>query len=99
MGAVVAAMSVFVLVGGGVPRFGMVLSVGVSMLSSVTLSPPNMVILVTPMSIGPSLQKVPKSSQHLHDWLEMLAISSLLPAAVLAVALKLVLPGDTDQAS
>ena len=41
-------------------------------------------------------QQVPKSMQHLPDWLEMLAVSGLLPVAVLAVVLNLVLPEDAD---
>ena len=96
VGAVVAAMPISVLGGGGVLMFGMVLSAGVSMLSSVNWSRRNMMILATSMSVGLGLQQVPKSMQHLPDWLEMLAVSGLLPVAVLAVVLNLVLPEDVD---
>ena len=96
VGAVVAAMPISVLGGGGVLMFGMVLSAGLSMLSSVTWSRRNMMILATSMSVGLGLQQVPKSMQHLPDWLEMLAVSGLLPVAVLAVVLNLVLPEDAD---
>ena len=94
VGAVVAAMPISVLGGGVILMFGMVLSAGVSMLSSVTWSRRNMMILATSMSVGLGLQQVPKSMQHLPDWLEMLAVSGLLPVAVLAVVLNLVLPED-----
>lgn len=96
VGAVVAAMPISVLGGGVILMFGMVLSAGVSMLSSVTWSRRNMMILATSMSVGLGLQQVPKSMQHLPDWLEMLAVSGLLPVAVLAVVLNLVLPEDAD---
>ena len=96
VGAVVAAMPISVLGGGVILMFGMVLSAGVSMLSSVTWSRRNMMILATSMSVGLGLQQVPKSMQHLPDWLEMLAVSGLLPVAVLAVMLNLVLPEDAD---
>ena len=99
VGAVVAAMPISVLGGGVILMFGMVLSAGVSMLSSVTWSRRNMMILATSMSVGLGLQQVPKSMQHLPDWLEMLAVSGLLPVAVLAVVLNLVLPEDADWAS
>jgi NCS2 family nucleobase:cation symporter-2 len=96
VGAVVAAMPISVLGGGVILMFGMVLSAGVSMLSSVTWSRRNMMILATSMSVGLGLQQVPKSMQHLPDWLEMLAVSGLLPVAVLAVVLNLVLPEGAD---
>ena len=96
VGAVVAAMPISVLGGGVILMFGMVLSAGVSMLSSVTWSRRNMMILATSMSVGLGLQQVPKSMQHLPDWLEMLAVSGLLPVAVLAVVLNLVLPEDAE---
>lgn len=96
VGAVVAAMPISVLGGGVILMFGMVLSAGVSMLSSVNWSRRNMMILATSMSVGLGLQQVPKSMQHLPDWLEMLAVSGLLPVAVLAVVLNLVLPEDAD---
>ena len=96
VGAVVAAMPISVLGGGVILMFGMVLSAGVSMLSSVTWSRRNMMILATSMSVGLGLQQVPKAMQHLPDWLEMLAVSGLLPVAVLAVVLNLVLPEDAD---
>ena len=96
VGAVVAAMPISVLGGGVILMFGMVLSAGVSMLSSVTWSRRNMMILATSMSVGLGLQQVPKSMQHLPDWLEMLAVSGLLPVAVLAVVLNLVLPKDAE---
>ena len=76
------------------PDVGMVLSAGVSMLSSVNWSRRNMMILATSMSIGLGLQQVPKSMQHLPDWLEMLAVSGLLPVAVISVVLNLILPED-----
>ena len=94
--AVVAAMPISVLGGGVILMFGMVLSAGVSMLSSVNWSRRNMMILATSMSVGLGLQQVPKSMQHLPDWLEMLAVSGLLPVTVLAVFLNLVLPEDAD---
>ena len=96
VGAVVAAMPISVLGGGVILMFGVVLSGGVSMLSSVTWSRRNMMILATSMSVGLGLQQVPKSMQHLPDWLEMLAVSGLLPVAVLAVVLNLVLPEDAE---
>ena len=89
-------MPISVLGGGVILMFGMVLSAGVSMLSSVTWSRRNMMILAISMSVGLGLQQVPKSMQHLPDWLEMLAVSGLLPVAVLAVVLNFVLPEDAN---
>jgi NCS2 family nucleobase:cation symporter-2 len=76
--------------------FGMVVSAGVSMLSTVNWSRRNMMILATSLSVGLGLQAVPKSMQHLPDMLGMLMTSGLLPVAVLAVVMNLLLPEDAD---
>jgi len=96
IGAVVAAMPISVLGGGVILMFGMVVSAGINMLAGVKWSRRNMMILATSMSVGLGLQAVPKSMQHLPDTLEMLAVSGLLPVAVLAVVMNLVLPEDAD---
>ena len=96
IGAVVAAMPISVLGGGVILMFGMVVSAGINMLAGVKWSRRNMMILATSISVGLGLQAVPKSMQHLPDTLEMLAVSGLLPVAVLAVVMNLVLPEDAD---
>ena len=96
IGAVVAAMPISVLGGGVILMFGMVVSAGINMLAGVNWSRRNMMILATSISVGLGLQAAPKSMQHLPDTLEMLAVSGLLPVAVLAVVMNLVLPEDAD---
>ena len=96
IGAVVSSMPIEVLGGGVILMFGMVVSAGVSMLSTVEWSHRNMMILATSMSVGLGLQAVPKSMQHLPDTLGMLMTSGLLPVAVLAVVMNLLLPADAD---
>ena len=95
-GAIVAAMPISVLGGGVILMFGMVVSAGINMLSDVHWSRRNMVILATSLSVGLGLQAVPKSMQHLPDSIEMLMVSGLLPVAVLAVVMNMVLPEDAD---
>lgn len=94
IGAIVAAMPISVLGGGVILMFGMVVSAGINMLSEVKWNRRNMIILATSLSIGLGLQAVPKSMQHLPDGIEMLMISGLMPIAVLAVVLNLMLPAD-----
>jgi len=96
IGAVVAAMPISVLGGGVILMFGMVVSAGINMLSDVNWNRRNMMILAVSLSVGLGLQAVPKSMQHLPDSLEMLMVSGLLPIAVLAVALNLILPEELD---
>ena len=96
IGAVVSSMPIEVLGGGVILMFGMVVSAGVSMLSTVNWTRRNMMILATSMSVGLGLQAVPKSMQHLPDTLGMLMTSGLLPVAVLAVVMNLILPQDTE---
>ena len=76
--------------------FGMVVSAGVNMLSTVNWNRRNMIILAMSLSIGLGLQAVPKSMQHLPDSIEMLMVSGLLPAALISVLLNLLIPEDID---
>lgn len=94
IGAIVAAMPISVLGGGVILMFGMVISAGIKMLADVNWNRRNMMILAVSMSVGLGLQQVPKSMQHLPDNIEMLMVSGLLPIAVLAVILNLVLPQE-----
>ena len=96
IGAIISAMPISVLGGGVILMFGMVVSAGINMLSDVIWSRRNMVILATSLSVGLGLQAVPKSMQHLPDSVEMLMVSGLLPVAVLAVVMNLLLPEDAD---
>ncbi|MBT6121953.1 MAG: purine permease [Candidatus Puniceispirillum sp.] len=96
IGAIISAMPISVLGGGVILMFGMVVSAGINMLSDVKWSRRNMVILATSLSVGLGLQAVPKSMQHLPDSFEMLMVSGLLPVAVLAVAMNMLLPEDAD---
>ena len=96
IGAIVSAMPISVLGGGVILMFGMVVSAGINMLSEVKWNRRNMMILATSLSVGLGLQAVPKSMQHLPDTLEMLVTTGLLPVAVLAVVMNLLLPEDID---
>jgi len=96
IGAIIASMPISVLGGGVILMFGMVMSAGVNMLSEVQWNRRNMLILATSMSVGIGLQQVPMSMQHLPENLERLMTSGLVPIAVIAVVLNLVLPQDTD---
>jgi NCS2 family nucleobase:cation symporter-2 len=96
IGAVVAAMPISVLGGGVILMFGMVISAGINMLSDVNWNRRNMIIMAISLSVGLGLQAVPQSMQHLPDSLERLMVSGLLPIAVLAVVLNLVLPDEID---
>ena len=96
IGAVVAAMPISVLGGGVILMFGMVVSAGINMLSDVNWNRRNMIIMAISLSVGLGLQAVPQSMQHLPDSLERLMVSGLLPIAVLAVVLNLMLPEEID---
>lgn len=104
VGAVIATIPIEVLGGGVIVMFGMVVAAGVSMLSDVTWNRRNMVIFAVSISIGLGLQLEPKALQYLPDTLRILATSGLLPAALIAIVLNLLLPEElsdeqTDEVS
>ncbi|KZK87470.1 Xanthine permease XanP [Pseudovibrio sp. Ad13] len=94
VGAIIRTIPIEVLGGGVIVMFGMVVAAGVSMLSDVNWNRRNMVIFAIALSIGLGLQLDPKAVQYLPDTLRILMTSGLLPAALIAIVLNLVLPEE-----
>ncbi|ATG42428.1 putative purine permease [Phaeobacter piscinae] len=94
VGAIIRTIPIEVLGGGVIVMFGMVVAAGISMLSDVDWNRRNMVIFAISLSIGLGLQLEPGAVQHLPDTLRILMTSGLLPAALIAIVLNLVLPDE-----
>ena len=94
VGAVVRTIPIEVLGGGVIVMFGMVSAAGARMLSDVDWNRRNMVIFAIALSVGFGLQLDPKAVQYLPETLRILMTSGLLPAAVIAIVLNLVLPEE-----
>lgn len=96
VGALIATMPIAVLGGGVIVMFGMVAAAGINMLSDVNWTRRTMLILAVSLGVGLGLQAVPEALQPLPATLKVLLTSGLLPAAVLAVVLNIVLPETED---
>ncbi len=94
VGAVIRTIPIEVLGGGVIVMFGMVVAAGISMLSDVHWNRRNMVIFAIAISIGLGLQLEPGAVQHMPDTIRILLTSGLLPAALIAIVLNLVLPEE-----
>jgi len=94
IGAVISSIPIEVLGGGVVVMFGMVVAAGTSMLSDVNWNRRNMVIFAISLSLGLGLQLEPSALQYLPETLKLLATSGILPAALIAIVLGLVLPEE-----
>ncbi|MEP2027708.1 MAG: nucleobase:cation symporter-2 family protein [Paracoccaceae bacterium] len=102
VGGLIRTIPIEVLGGGVIVMFGMVVAAGISMLSDVNWNRRNMVIFAVAMSVGLGLQLevmnvAPGSAnalQHLPDFLRILGASGILPAALIAIVLNLVLPEE-----
>ncbi|SLN72633.1 nucleobase:cation symporter-2 family protein [Ruegeria meonggei] len=100
VGAIIRTVPIEVLGGGVIVMFGMVVAAGVSMLSDVDWNRRNMVVFAISLSIGFGLQLEPDAVQHLPDTLGILMKSGLLPAALIAIVLNLILPDElADEAT
>ncbi|WP_116597835.1 uracil-xanthine permease family protein [Primorskyibacter marinus] len=99
VGAVIRTVPIEVLGGGVVVMFGMVVAAGISMLSDVNWNRRNMVIFAISLSVGLGLQLDPKAVQYLPDTLRILMTSGLLPAALIAIVLNLILPEQLSDES
>ncbi len=94
VGAVISTVPIEVLGGGVIVMFGMVVAAGISMLSDVNWNRRNMVIFAIALSLGLGLQLEPDALQHLPATLKILGTSGILPAALIAIVLNLVLPEE-----
>jgi NCS2 family nucleobase:cation symporter-2 len=99
VGAVIRTVPIEVLGGGVIVMFGMVVAAGVSMLSDVDWNRRNMVIFAIALSIGLGLQLEPGALQHMPDTARILLTSGLLPAALIAIVLNLLLPQELAEES
>ncbi|MGI9501913.1 MAG: solute carrier family 23 protein, partial [Geminicoccaceae bacterium] len=97
---VIRTVPIEVLGGGVIVMFGMVVAAGISMLSDVNWNRRNMVIFAVALAVGLGLQLEPKAVQYLPDTLRILMTSGLLPAALIAIVLNLILPEElADEAT
>jgi len=94
VGAIISTVPIEVLGGGVIVMFGMVVASGISMLSDVDWNRRNMVIFAIALSVGLGLQLEPAAVQHLPGTIKVLMTSGLLPAAVIAIVLNLILPQE-----
>ncbi|WP_118133484.1 uracil-xanthine permease family protein [Oceanicella sp. SM1341] len=92
IGAAISTVPIEVLGGGVIVMFGMVVAAGISMLADVDWNRRNMVIFAVALSVGLGLQLEPGAVQHLPQTAQVLMTSGLLPAALIAIVLNLVLP-------
>lgn len=94
VGAVISSIPIEVLGGGVIVMFGMVVAAGISMLSDVDWNRRNMVIFAISLSVGLGLQQEPGALQYVEGTMKVLLTSGLLPAALIAVVLNLILPQE-----
>ena len=98
VGAIISTIPIEVLGGGVIVMFGMVAAAGVSILASVTWNRRNLMIFAISLSIGLGLQLEPGALQHLSGTVKILLSSGLLPAAVVAMVLNILLPEEIKEA-
>ncbi len=96
VGAVISTIPYPVLGGGVIIMFGMVAAAGINMLSDVHWNRRNMMIFATALAMGLGLQLVPDAMKFLPESARILMTSGLLPAAVIAIVLNIILPEDID---
>jgi len=94
VGAIISTIPIEVLGGGVIVMFGMVVAAGMSLLSDVDWNRRNMVIFAIALSLGLGLQLEPGALQHLPGTWKVLTTSGILPAALIAIVLNLILPEE-----
>ena len=95
VGALITTIPIEVLGGGVIVMFGMVASAALSMLSGVEWNQRNMLIFGVALSLSLGLQLEPEAVAHLPETARTLLTSGVLPAAIIAITLNLLMPGRT----
>lgn len=93
VGALVTTIPIEVLGGGVIVMFGMVASAAVSILAGVAWSQRNMLIFGVALSVSVGLQLEPAALSHLPSTAKMMLTSGVMPAALIAIVLNLLMPG------
>jgi xanthine permease len=96
IGALIITIPIEVLGGGVIVMFGMVASAALSILSGVVWTQRNMMIFGIALSLSVGLQLEPATIGHLPETLRILLTSGVLPAAVIAVVLNLIVPNPVE---
>ena len=94
IGAIIASMPLPVLGGGVIVMFGMVAAAGMNVLSEVSMTRRNMIIIAISLTVGLGLNLVPSAVQHLPGIWKTLATSAVAPTAFLAIMLNQILPEE-----
>jgi NCS2 family nucleobase:cation symporter-2 len=92
IGALITTIPIEVLGGGVIVMFGMVASAAVSILSGVDWTQRNMLIFGAALSVSVGLELEPAAVSHLPETLRVMLTSGVLPAAIIAVVLNLMVP-------
>ena len=94
IGALIASMPMPVLGGGVIVMFGMVVAAGMNMLSEVKMNRRNMMIIAVSLAVGLGLNLEQSAVQHLPGVIKTMAVSGLLPTALIAIVLNQILPQE-----
>lgn len=97
VGALITTIPIEVLGAGVIVMFGMVASAALSILSGVIWTQRNMLIVGSALSLGIGLQLEPDAVRNLPETLRIVLTSGVLPAAFIAVALNLAVPGRSAE--
>jgi NCS2 family nucleobase:cation symporter-2 len=92
VGALITTIPIEVLGGGVIVMFGMVASAALSILSGVAWTQRTMLIFGVALSLGIGLQLEPDAVGHLPQAARIVLTSGVLPAALIAILLNLVIP-------
>lgn len=92
IGALVTTIPIEVLGGGVIVMFGMVASAAISILSGVEWTQRNMLIFGVALSASVGIELEPEAVNRLPEALQIMLTSGVLPAAVIAIVLNLVVP-------
>ena len=96
VGAVVAVMPPPVLGGAAIVMFGMIASAGIRLIAREKLDARALTVVAVSIGLGLAFQRTPEATAAFHPQIANLLKSGIVPAALLAVFLNIVLPRENS---
>lgn len=93
-GAVINAIPNPVFGGAGIVMFGLIVAAGIRLVAQEKLTRRNMIIIAVSLATGLGIAAVPEFTQHMSGNVKLLVATPIIPVAVIAFVLNLVLPED-----
>ncbi len=93
-GAIINAIPNPVFGGAGIVMFGLIVAAGIRLIAQQKITRRNMIIIAVSLATGLGIATVPEFTQHMNATVKILVATPIIPVAVIAFILNMIMPED-----